>query len=127
MLRQILAIVGGFLLWSVLWLLLGQTLTSSGLLPGAGEPLSAPLPLIALLAGSVVISLVSGYVAAALAKARINQTGVALGIVLLAVGIAVQSQYWNLMPLWYHLSFLACLIPSCLIGARFRQRQAKAR
>ncbi|MCW5874766.1 MAG: hypothetical protein KIS88_09005 [Anaerolineales bacterium] len=40
-----------------------------------------------------------------------------LGVVLLLVGIAVQRQYWKLMPLWYHLLFLALLVPTTLFGA----------
>jgi hypothetical protein len=39
-------------------------------------------------------------------------------VLLLVVGIYFQSQYWHVMPLWYHLIFLALLIPMCFVGAR---------
>ncbi|MBA3571440.1 MAG: hypothetical protein H0W34_05605 [Pyrinomonadaceae bacterium] len=30
-------------------------------------------------------------------------------------------QYWKLMPLWYHLTFLAPLIPFCFLGAAYEE------
>ncbi|MFK5956528.1 MAG: hypothetical protein QM477_08805 [Planctomycetota bacterium] len=38
--------------------------------------------------------------------------------VLLGSGILAQASYWSVMPLWYHVSFLAALLPVCMIGAR---------
>ena len=124
MLRQILAVVGGFVLWSVLWLALNQALAAGGLLPEPGVVMAAPLPLLVLFAGSVVFSLLAGYVAAAISRSAGLKVGVILGVLLLAVGIAVQSQYWQLMPLWYHLAFLVCLLPVCVAGARMRCARA---
>jgi membrane protein implicated in regulation of membrane protease activity len=69
-LRQILAVVGGFALWSILWLLLGQLLTASGMLSPPGQPVTASLPLLVLLVGSVAFSLLAGYAAAVIARAR---------------------------------------------------------
>ena len=37
---------------------------------------------------------------------------------MLVTGIAVQAGVWALMPVWYHLVFLALLVPVCLVGAR---------
>jgi hypothetical protein len=45
---------------------------------------------------------------------------IALGAALLAIGILVQSQYWQLLPVWYHVIFLAGLLPVSLLGARLR-------
>jgi len=126
MLRQILAVVGGFVLWSILWLLLGQTLTASGLLPGPDEPVTAPFPLLALLVGSVVFSLAAGYSSAAISKTRGFKAAVALGLVLLLFGVFVQVEYWQLMPLWYHVAFLTCLVPASIAGAYLRTARAKA-
>lgn len=126
MLRQILAVVGGFVLWSVLWLLLGQALAVSGLLPSSGQPVTAPAPLTALLIGSVALSVLAGYVAATISRTPGYKVAVALGLVLLVVGIAVQAQYWQLMPVWYHLVFLVFLVPACIAGARLRTRRVDA-
>ncbi len=124
MLRRILAVVGGFALWSILWLLLGQLLAAGGMLSPPGQPVTASLPLLVLLVGSVAFSLLAGYAAAAIARTRACRAAVVLGLVLLGVGIAVQAQYWQLMPLWYHAAFLACLLPACVAGACLRSRPA---
>ncbi len=47
----------------------------------------------------------------------------ALGVVQLIIGILVQVQYWQVMPLWYHLSFLSLLLPGTVLGGRWRARQ----
>ena len=44
------------------------------------------------------------------------------GILLLATGIAVQLQYWSLLPIWYHLVFLVLLVPSTVAGGSLRPR-----
>jgi hypothetical protein len=45
-----------------------------------------------------------------------------LAAVLLLVGIFVEIQYWNVMPVWYHLIFLAVLVPATLWGGRIAGR-----
>ena len=67
---------------------------------------------------SVVFSVIAGYVTALLARAKTKQHALALGLALLAVGIFAQVQFWDVMPLWYHLSFLALLIPGVLLGEK---------
>jgi hypothetical protein len=76
--------------------------------------------LIALLIGSIILSLLAGYVAAMISRSRSYGPIAILAAVLLAVGIFFQSQYWQLMPLWYHLTFLGLLLPVCFLGARLR-------
>ena len=34
----------------------------------------------------------------------------------LSFGIFIQYQYWDKMPLWYHLPFLAMLVPGIILG-----------
>jgi hypothetical protein len=50
----------------------------------------------------------------------------ALGIVQLVIGIFVQTMYWHVIPTWYHLTFLALLIPGILLGARMRSSRGQA-
>ena len=45
----------------------------------------------------------------------------ALGILQLVLGLAVTVGAYASAPLWYHLVFLALLIPGNVIGARLRQ------
>jgi hypothetical protein len=121
--KQILGVVAGFILWSVLWLSLNQLLLLLGIMsPAVTEPLADPKPLLLLLAGSVLISLVSGYVTARITGFPWALPAVALGVLLLATGVFVQLKLWYLIPLWYHLTFLLLLIPMTLLGARLRAR-----
>jgi hypothetical protein len=119
--KQILGVIIGFILWSVLWLSLNQLLLVLGIMsPAVTEPLTNATPLLVLLVGSVLISLISGYVAARIAGLAWALPAVALGVLLLATGVFVQLKLWYLIPLWYHLAFLLLLIPMTLLGARLR-------
>jgi len=123
--KRFLAVIAGFVLWSVLWLCFNVGLHKFGLLPAAlTQPMTDVSPLAALLIGSVVISIISGYIAAAIAGAPSAPAVAILGVLLLLTGIYFQSRVWQLMPIWYHLAFLVLLIPMCLAGARLREPRA---
>ena len=123
--KRFLAVIAGFILWSVLWLCFNVGLHKFGLLPAAlTQPLMAPAPLLALLFGSVILSVLSGYLAAAIAGVPSAPAVATLGVLLVLTGIYFQSRVWHLMPLWYHLLFLILLIPMCFAGARLREPRA---
>ena len=119
MIRSILSVLAGFALWTVLSLASNAALAAAA--PGAfredGSTDSVGM-LLLILVLSVVFSVIAGYVTALLAREKTKQHALALGLALLAVGIFVQIQYWDVMPVWYHLSFLALLVPGVLLGAR---------
>lgn len=115
--RIILGIVIGFAVWSVLWLGGGAGLQAAmpeSFGPDGTTESASVLGILVVL--SIVCSVASGLAAAAISK-RGLKAGAILGVVLLAVGIAVQAGYWDRLPLWYHLLFLALLFPATLIGA----------
>ena len=59
----------------------------------------------------------SGFVGAVIARDKIMVHTVAICVLQLAIGVAVQRQYWNAMPLWYHFSFFGLLVMGIPIGA----------
>jgi hypothetical protein len=119
--KQALAVVAGYVLWSILWLGLNQALLILGILtPSSTEPLTSAKPLFLLLIGSVLLSLVSGYVAARIAGSAWALCAIVLGVLLLLTGIFVEIKVWYRIPLWYHVSFLVLLIPMTFVGARRR-------
>lgn len=121
MMKQILAVASGFILWSAGWLAYTASLRKFSLLPtDQTEAIHSVRPLVALLMGSCVLSLLAGFVAASLARSSSASVAIWLGLLLLIVGMFFQIQLWRLMPLWYHIPFLALLIPLCIIGARLR-------
>lgn len=122
MLKQVIGVVVGFFVWSTLWV--GSEFVVTAVAPGLapGEDLSniSTNYLVLKLILSVAFSLISGYLTATSAADNTKSPFV-LGIVLLLVGVGVQAGVWTLLPLWYHLSFLALLLPASVIGGRLRK------
>lgn len=118
--RAIVGVIVGYAVWTVLWLggnnlLFGR----AGEVVASGQKFTAVGSLLGILVLSVVCSLAAGAAAAAIAKARARGAVLVMGVLLLATGIAVQASVWNLMPVWYHIPFLALVVPMCILGARF--------
>ena len=137
MLRIILGIIVGFIVWSVLWV--GSDALFSVISTDWGKPstefreaaanktpyaLSSAV-LIALLIKSLIVSLISGFIAALIAKENSKSTFI-LGALLLLFGIFVQVGYWNYMPLWYHFLFLFLLIPMTIFGGKLKGQSRMA-
>lgn len=118
-LRNILSVLAGFVLWSALWLSANQALIAANAVGEDGATSSVPV-LLLIIALSVVISVLSGYVTAALAREKAQKSALSLGALLLAVGIFVEATTWNLLPVWYHLGFLVLLIPAVQVGSKMR-------
>ena len=123
--RAIGGVVVGFLVWSVLWL--SFTMGAQALFPDVIDPtrrLEHTGVLLAYVLASVVASVASGFVCAAVRGDASRPTAVwTLAVVLLVVGIAVEVSYWALMPAWYHLLFLALLVPATVWGGSLYGRR----
>ena len=125
MLRAILGAIVGYAVWTALWLGTNQVaFAAEAEAAQAGEAITEVGPLSAILALSVVCSLFAGFVAAKIGRARARNAAWICGVLLLATGIGVQMSSWDLMPVWYHVAFLALLLPVTLFGARFSARPA---
>lgn len=123
MVRSILAVLAGMVVWAALWV--PGSLWLGSLFPGAVEPdqpITNTTLLLIWLVLSVVLSVLAGYVTGAIARTNRAKHGLALGIVQLAIGLGVQISAWDLMPLWYHVPFLALLIPANVYGATLGKR-----
>lgn len=119
MLKSIGAVAAGFIAWTVLFL--GSNSIISIASPesfNADGSTDSTAILLLILVLSVVFSAVSGWLTSKIAQSKAFTAALALGILLLVVGIFVQSQFWDVMPLWYHLSFLVALLPATMAGYR---------
>lgn len=120
--RPALAVVGGYGLWTIIWLGGGQALLVA--FPDAlpdGETDGGRVTSIPYLAAALALSVLCSLAAGALcrvARTRWLAAACALSVLLLLTGIGVQASAWELMPAWYHLTFLALLAPITLLGAR---------
>lgn len=136
MLRIILGVVVGFIVWSIAWL--GMDALLSAISPGwfgrnfaefqnavnRNEPFTPPVSVsVYLIFQSVLCSLIAGFTAATTAKENRKST-LALGILLLATGVFVEASYWNYFPIWYHVSFLLLLIPMTFAGGKLKNHRA---
>ncbi len=119
MLRSIGAVLVGFVGWSVLWLV--GNIGIAAIQPDAFDAngLTSNVGILVIILGfSILLSVISGALTARIAaKSHIKHTLVT-GVLLLLVGVAVQVSVWDAMPIWYHLPFLAAIVPANLIGAR---------
>jgi hypothetical protein len=133
MLRMILGVIVGFIVWSVLWV--GSDFVLGVISPDWGktssafrEAVAAKAPyslnsttLIMLLVKSGIVSIISGFVTALIAKENFKST-LGLGVLLLIFGIFIQAMHWDYMPLWYHIPFLLLLIPMTILGGRLKRQ-----
>lgn len=118
----VLGALGGYLVWSVLWLVFNAVALT--LFPAVDaefqetQAVTDALYLGLLLAASVVCSLAAGRIASLIGKEKARQAVQWLAGLLLLTGIGVEADSWDAMPAWYHLTFLILLVPACLLGAQ---------
>ncbi len=132
MLKIVLGVIAGFVAWSVLWAGSDQVLVMAS--PGwygihqddaylalqNGESFSADTTIMLIrLAVAAIATIMSGFLAAFVAGEN-RRAPFALGILLLIVGIAVQASAWNVMPIWFHVIFLALLLPLSILGGKLK-------
>lgn len=132
MLRIILGIIAGFIVWSIVWV--GMDAVLSAISPdwfgknfiefqnavNLNQPFTPPVSVsVYLIFQSVLCSMLAGFTAAAIARENRKST-LALGVLLLATGIFVEVYHWKYFPVWYHVLFLLLLIPATVLGGRLR-------
>ncbi len=136
MLRIILGVIVGFIVWSILWVGSDQVLMNlskgwygahqialeNALYNGTAFTADSTILLIGLVR-SVIFSLMAGFIAAFIANEN-SKAPIALGVFLLIVGILFQVAVWKYIPIWYHFLFLFLLVPVTVAGGKLRSRTA---
>ncbi|CAN5398777.1 hypothetical protein BH10ACI3_BH10ACI3_23830 [soil metagenome] len=133
MVRIVLGVIAGFIVWSIFWVGTDKILIMAfpdwyGKYSNAvedalvkGMALSAePLIYVAALLRSFVTSLAAGYIAA-LVAGEYKRSTMILGVILVLVGLAVEYMMWNVAPVWYHVLFVLFLVPMTILGGRLRR------
>ena len=133
MLRIVLGVIGGFMGWMIVWFGVEKILIA--ILPewyGApqlafqdavekgGQNFTAETRLLLshLVIGSIV-SVMAGYLAALIAGEN-KRSPLALGFVLLALGLLKAAMSWPHVPIWYHVIFTAILLPMAILGSKLK-------
>jgi hypothetical protein len=119
--RIILGAIAGLVAWAVIVtafdIILRRSWPEYALVE---KSLAFTLPMmVARLSESAVSSVLSGFVAALVAKERIKSS-LAAGIVLLALFLPVHISIWHKLPVWYHLVFFMSLPLLSLAGGLLR-------
>jgi len=123
--RAIVGMVAGYATWTVLWLggnalLFGET----SRVIGEGRAVTATGTLVGVIVLSIVCSIVAGLTAAKIAASKAAGAVVVMALLLLATGIGVQMGVWALMPVWYHLAFLALIAPVTIASGRWSTKSS---
>ena len=119
--RAIGAVVAGAGLWAALWI--GGNLGLAAAFPDIIVPEQAighAGILVTLVAYSVALSLLAGFVTAAVKGGAPMGAVWSLAGLQLALGVFFEVTSWALLPVWYHLVFLALIVPAVVWGGRLR-------
>ena len=122
--RTIVAVLTGAAVWAVLWV--GGTQAAAAAFPNllaAGQPVTHTGALVGLIIYSLPLSVLAGYVAAAVAAGDRMRAVWILAILQLALGVFVETSSWDLTPVWYHVVFLALIVPATVSGGALRVRR----
>ena len=130
MVRIVLGVIAGFFSWLIVWF--GSEKILSAISPegfGAhqrafeaavknGGPFTAATSLLLthIVLGSIV-SVMSGFLAALIAGGN-TRAPLALGFLLLALGVVKVVMSWSYVPIWYQVIFTALLIPMTIMGGK---------
>jgi hypothetical protein len=111
--RTMLAVIAGAAVWAVLWI--GGT-KAIQLTP----PVTSVGTLLGLIGYSIVLSLLAGFVTAATAGPSPRPAVWALALLQLALGVIAETSAWSATPVWYHVVFLALVVPATAAGGVIR-------
>ncbi len=125
--RATLAVIAGAVVWAVLWV--GGAMGAQAALPDLLDPtqrLEHVPALLGYIAYSVVLSVLAGFVTAAARGPSPMRAVWVLAWIQLALGVAIEASAWAVTPVWYHLVFLALLVPATVWGGTLRAASPSA-
>ena len=132
MVRIVLGVIAGFFAWAIAWFG-GERILSAIWPEGFGAHQRAfeaavtnggqftadtTLLLTHIVLGSIV-SVMSGFLAALIAGGN-KRAPLALGFLLVAFGLLKVVLSWPYVPIWYHVTFTAVLIPMTIMGGKLK-------
>ncbi len=121
------AVAVGAAVWAILWNLGNRA--ALGTFPDVlvpDEPLRHPGFLTAYIAYGALLSVLAGRATAAVGAVDATLAVRVLAGLQLSLGVVAEASYWSLMPVWYHLVFLASIVPATLLGGRLRRDRVSA-
>lgn len=132
MARKILGVLIGFIAWVIAWVS-GEKVISAiwpdsfgaqqrafqEAVENGGQFTAESSLLLTHIALGLIVSLLAGFVAALVAGEN-KRAPVIVGFLLLALGLLKAAMSWPHVPIWYHVTFTALLLPMAVVGGRLR-------
>jgi Na+-translocating ferredoxin:NAD+ oxidoreductase RnfD subunit len=130
MIRIISGVIAGFFAWLIAWVGSEKILAAiwpesyganqrafeAALTNGGQFTADTTLLLIQIILGSLV-SVLAGFLAARIAGEN-KRAPLVLGFLLLALGLLKAVLSWPYVPLWFHVTFTALLVPMTILGGK---------
>ncbi len=136
MVRIIIAVIVGFLAWSIMWVGSEQVLSSvfpdwfgkhqtdfeRAVFNKETYTVDSGILIFNIFRG-IVVSIITGFLTAVIAGENRKSTLI-LGVLLLAFGLYIVAVTWAMIPIWYHVLFSLMLIPMTMLGGRLKSSAA---
>ena len=130
MVRIVLGVIAGFFSWLIVWF--GSEKILSAIWPegfgahqrafeeaikNGGQFTADTTMLLTHIVLASIVSVMSGFLAALIAGGN-TRAPLALGFLLLALGVVKVVMSWSYVPIWYHVIFTALLVPMTILGGK---------
>jgi hypothetical protein len=128
MARRLLGVVAGLAVWVAVASVAGVIMRAAWReYANVADAMTFTLPMmLARLAISTLATLAAGWVTAVIARRSMLAT-LTSGLLLLVVFVPQHIMLWDTFPVWYHLTFLASLVPLTYMGGNMTNALAGCR
>ncbi|MES2325400.1 MAG: hypothetical protein V4633_24360 [Pseudomonadota bacterium] len=136
MVRTVLGVIAGFASWLLAWFGGEKILSAIGptwfgapqrafeaVLVNGGQFTADTTLLLSHIVLGLIVSLLAGFLAALVAGEN-KRAPLALGMLLLALGVLKAVMSWQYVPIWYHLIYTALLLPMAIVGGKLKPGKA---
>jgi len=129
MLRIVLGVIAGFIAWLIVWVGVEKILSAiwpafgvhqrafEEAIKNGGQFTSDTRALLTHIVLGSIVSVMAGSLAALIAGEN-TRAPIAVGCLLLAMGVLKAVMSWPYVPIWYHVIFTAILLPLAIVGGK---------
>jgi len=127
--RIILGVIAGFIAWLVVWIASEKILSAiwpafgvhqrafEEAIKNGGQFTADTSALLTHIVLGSIVSVMAGSLAALIAGEN-TRAPIAVGCLLLAMGVLKAVMSWQYVPIWYHVIFTAILLPLAILGGK---------
>ena len=129
MLRIVLGVIAGFIAWLIVWVGVEKILSAiwpafgvhqrafEEAIKNGGQFTADTSALLTHIVLGSIVSVMAGSLAALIAGEN-TRAPIAVGCLLLAMGVLKAVMSWPYVPIWYHVIFTAILLPLAILGGK---------